>query len=87
MKKIIKLTESDLTRIVKRVVKENEEKVDYTDDDTFHEDSELLMIEVIDKIKPFYLKYGLEDTKFFLESILNGIHDVGDEYFGEEENF
>jgi hypothetical protein len=41
------------------------------------------MIEVVDKIKPFYQKYGLENTIFFLESILDGIHDVGDEYFGK----
>jgi hypothetical protein len=41
------------------------------------------MIEVVDKIKPFYQKYGLENTIFFLESILDGIHDVGGEYFGE----
>ena len=49
----------------------------------FQEDSESLMIEVADKIKPFYQKYGLENTIFFLESILDGIHDVGGEYFGE----
>ena len=49
----------------------------------FQEDSESLMIEVVDKIKPFYQKYGLENTIFFLESILDGIHDVGGEYFGE----
>jgi len=48
-----------------------------------YEDSESLMIEVVDKIKPFYQKYGLENTIFFLKSILDGIHDVGDEYFGE----
>jgi len=56
---------------------------DVSDSDLFQEDSESLMIEVVDKIKPFYQKYGLENTIFFLESILNGIHDVGDEYFGE----
>ena len=49
--------------------------------DLRYEDSEALMIEVVDKIKPFYQKYGLENTIFFLESILDGIHDVGDEYF------
>lgn len=54
-----------------------------TDSDFFQEDSESLMIEVVDKIKPFYQKYGLENTIFFLESILDGIHDVGDEYFGK----
>ncbi len=56
---------------------------DVSDSDLFQEDSESLMIEVVDKIKPFYQKYGLENTIFFLESILDGIHDVGDEYFGE----
>ena len=56
---------------------------DVSDSDLFQEDSESLMIEVVDKIKPFYQKYGLENTIFFLESILDGIHDVGGEYFGE----
>ena len=56
---------------------------DVSDNDLFQEDSESLMIEVVDKIKPFYQKYGLENTIFFLESILDGIHDVGDEYFGK----
>jgi len=56
---------------------------DVSDSDLFQEDSESLMIEIIDKIKPFYQKYGLENTIFFLESILGGIHDVGSEYFGE----
>jgi len=56
---------------------------DVSDSDLFQEDSESLMIEVVDKIKPFYQKYGLENTIFFLESILDGIHDVGDEYFGK----
>jgi uncharacterized sporulation protein YeaH/YhbH (DUF444 family) len=56
---------------------------DVSDSDLFQEDSESLMIEVVDKIKPFYQKYGLENTIFFLESILDGIHDVGSEYFGE----
>jgi|688.fasta_scaffold380866_1 hypothetical protein len=56
---------------------------DVSDNDLFQEDSESLMIEVVDKIKPFYQKYGLENTIFFLESILDGIHDVGGEYFGE----
>ena len=71
----------------KDFLKENsEEKLnisDFSDSDLFQEDSESLMIEVVDKIKPFYQKYGLENTIFFLESILGGIYDVGDEYFGE----
>ena len=35
---------------------------DVSDSDLFQEDSESLMIEVVDKIKPFYQKYGLENT-------------------------
>ena len=72
---------------------ENSNISDVSDSDLFqsrlnqnelrYEDSESLMIEVVDKIKPFYQKYGLENTIFFLESILDGIHDVGGEYFGE----
>jgi hypothetical protein len=64
-------------------ISENLNISDVSDSDLFQEDSESLMIEVVDKIKPFYQKYGLENTIFFLESILDGIHDVGSEYFGE----
>jgi hypothetical protein len=39
MKKVIKLTESDLTRIVKRVIKENNwEKYGFSDEETFLEE-------------------------------------------------
>jgi hypothetical protein len=48
MKKIIRLTESDLTRIVKRVIKENDDYKDrsmydpyYEDDDSYEEDEDL----------------------------------------------
>ena len=64
----------------------SEEKLnisDNLDNDLFYEDSELLLIEVVDKIRPFYLKYGIENTILFLESILDAIHHAGGEYFGE----
>ena len=48
MKKVIKLTEADLTRIVRRVIKENDDYKDrsmydpyYGDDDSYEEDEEL----------------------------------------------
>jgi hypothetical protein len=48
MKKIIRLTEADLTRIVRRVIKENDDYKDrsmydpyYGDDDSYEEDEEL----------------------------------------------
>jgi hypothetical protein len=48
MKKVIRLTESDLTRIVKRVIKENDDYKDrsmydsyYGDDDSYEEDEDL----------------------------------------------
>jgi hypothetical protein len=48
MKKVIKLTEADLTRIVRRVIKENDDYKDrsmydsyYGDDDSYEEDEDL----------------------------------------------
>ena len=48
MKKVIRLTESDLTRIVKRVIKENDDYKErsmydsyYGDDDSYEEDEDL----------------------------------------------
>ena len=48
MKKIIRLTEADLTRIVRRVIKENDDYKDrsmydpyYGDDDSYEEDEDL----------------------------------------------
>jgi hypothetical protein len=48
MKKVIKLTEADLTRIVRRVIKENDDYKDrsmydsyYSDDDSYEEDEDL----------------------------------------------
>jgi hypothetical protein len=78
MKKIVRLTESDLIKLVKRTINEMDE-----DNDLFQEDYESLMIEISHKLKPFYNKYGLEGTLFLLEGILDGIHEIGDEYFGE----
>ena len=48
-------------------LEENLNISDFSDSDLFQEDSESLMIEIVDKIKPFYQKYGLENTIFFLK--------------------
>ena len=83
LKHIKRFNESDENLNSKNLEEVSSSISDVSDSDLFQEDSESLMIEVVDKIKPFYQKYGLENTIFFLESILDGIHDVGDEYFGE----
>ena len=41
MKRIIRLTESDLTRIVRRVISEQEDE-NYSDDDKFNEHTKII---------------------------------------------
>jgi hypothetical protein len=69
MKKIIKLTESDLNKIVKRIVKE----YFYEDDDDAYEDyvndRDKLSSTVMRLLKPYYEKHGLEITLDFIDDI------------------
>jgi hypothetical protein len=69
MKKIVKLTESDLSRIVKRAIKEYH----YEDDDDAHfeyvNERDDLTTAVMRLLKPFYEKHGLEITLDFIDDI------------------
>jgi hypothetical protein len=75
MKKIVKLTERDLTRLVKRVVKEYH----YEDDDDAHDEyvneRDDLTTAVMRLLKPFYEKHGLEITLDFIDDIKTIVKD------------
>ena len=75
MKKIIKLTESDLMRIVKRVINEQRNEV------SFNDDTESVLIQIMDILKPIYKTYGMEGVTSVLTDILGTIGDIGDEAF------
>jgi hypothetical protein len=62
MKKIIRLTESDLTRIVRRVIKESEEFGDID------------MSNLPDAIKDFVFKYGNVSSYATDEEIMNNLY-------------
>jgi|688.fasta_scaffold2419879_1 hypothetical protein len=75
MKKIVKLTESDLSRIVKRAIKEYH----YEDDDDAHfeyvNERDDLTTAVMRLLKPFYEKHGLEITLDFIDDIKTLVED------------
>ena len=79
MKKVVKLTESDLMRIVKRVIKENEV--------SFNDDTESVFIQIMDILKPIYKTYGMEGVTSVLTDILGTIGDIGDEAFMGPEDY
>jgi hypothetical protein len=78
MKKVIRLTESDLTRIVKRVVNETnrDEPMDID-----------LTPKIMDMLKPLYEESGTEGVVLFLIDLIETIEDIGDEAFMGPENY
>jgi adenylate kinase family enzyme len=78
MKKTIRLTESDLTRIVKRAIKEYH----YEDDDDAHEayvdERADLYSAVMTLLKPYYEKHGKEITLDFIDDIKTFVEDPWD---------
>jgi hypothetical protein len=81
MKKVIRLTEKDLTRIVKRVI--NEE----SNEDSFHDDTESVHIQIMNILRPIYKTYGMEGAVSVLTNILGTIEDIGDESFMGPEDY
>ena len=88
MKRIIKLTESDLTRIVKRVIKENDDYKDRSmydpyygdDDDSYEEDEEWGERDMGDE----HLQDLIEEARDFLENECGyDLHDIN--LMGEED--
>ena len=85
MKRITRLTERDLTRIAKKVVKEYW----YEDDDDAHDEyvdeRDELVRDIMSLLKPFYEKHGLEitvDLVDFLEDFVKDCtkHEWWDNY-------
>jgi hypothetical protein len=68
MKKIVRLTESDLTRIVKRVIKENEEN-----DFMFYMEE---LGEYANKLDFEGLDIEGEDMEYFVDDIYQIVHDA-----------
>jgi hypothetical protein len=89
MKKIIKLTESDLTRIVKRTIMEMDEdepiyaQKPFTDE----EGNDILIPQIMDMLKPIYEESGTEGVVFFLSDLIDNIEDLGDEAFMGPKNY
>ena len=81
MKKIVRLTESDLTRIVKRVINE---EIDF---DSFNDDTEPILIEIMNSLRPIYKTYGIEGVITLLDDISYLIKDIGDESFMGPEDY
>ena len=81
MKKIVKLTESDLMRIVKKVINE---EIDF---DSFHDDTESAHIQIMNILRPIYKTYGIEGVITLLDDISYLIKDVGDESFMGSEDY
>lgn len=76
MKKIIRLTESDLTRIVKRLTNEVWKYEDDDDaNDEWFNDREEMTTTIMEVLKPYYEKHGLELTVEFIDDLK---HLVGD---------
>ena len=80
MKKI-RLTEKELTNIIKRVI--NEER----DEDSFHDDTESVHIQIMDILQPVYKTYGTEGVVRVLTDIIDTIGDIGDEAFMGPEDY
>ena len=89
MKKIIKLTESDLTRIVKRTIMEMDEdepiyaQKPFTDE----EGNDILIPQIMDMLKPIYEVSGTEGVVLFLSDLIYNIEDLGDEAFMGPKNY
>jgi hypothetical protein len=80
MKKI-RLTETELTNIVKRVI--NEER----DEASFNDDTESVSNKIMDILTPVYYKYGTEGVVRVLNDIIGTIEDIGDESFMGPEDY
>jgi hypothetical protein len=80
MKKI-RLTEKELTNIIKKVISEQ------VDDDSFVDDTESVSNEIMDILTPVYYKYGTEGVVKVLNDIIGTIEDIGDESFMGPEDY
>jgi hypothetical protein len=74
MKKIIRLTENDLSRIVKRVINE---QYDEDDDmyDTHNDETEEITRSIMRLLKPYFKKHGSDNTASLLSDIMLYVED------------
>lgn len=78
---VVRLTEKELTNIIKKVISEQ------VDDDSFVDDIESVSNEIMDILTPVYYKYGTEGVVKVLNDIIGTIEDVGDESFMGPEDY
>lgn len=76
MKKVVRLSESDMNRLVKRIVEQE------MDDDTRLNIIEEYGDKIIEVLQSCYDQYGIEFCVDVLESVQGVIHDIGGETFG-----
>ena len=81
MKKVIRLTEKDLTRLVKRVIKEQR------NEESFYDSTNSMIPPIMSILKPIYSEYGSEGVVSFLTDIIGIINDIGDEAFMGPEDY
>jgi|LakMenE18May11ns_1017448.scaffolds.fasta_scaffold9932777_4 hypothetical protein len=74
MKKIIRLTESDLTRLIKRVIKESAD------------DGEIDMSNLQDEIKDFVLRYGNVSSNATDKEIMSNLYRLRGSYDRDTKN-
>jgi len=82
MTKIVRLTENDLTRLVKKIIKEEPREFSFDD-----EDSELDMLDeygdkIFEILQDCYKKYGKAVAMNVLDSVNGVVRDIGAESFG-----
>jgi hypothetical protein len=78
---VVRLTEKELTNIIKKVISEQ------VDDDSFVDDTESVSNEIMDILTPVYYKYGTEGVVKVLNDIIGTIEDIGDESFMGPEDY
>ena len=78
---VVRLTEKELTNIIKKVISEQ------VDDDSFVDDTESVSNEIMDILTPVYYKYGTEGVVRVLNDIIGTIEDIGDESFMGPEDY
>jgi len=92
MAKVIRLTESDLTRLVKRVIKESKRIGSFDDEMGWYDEDDMPVNpedfgndydeEEFDEFEPMHAKHG-KDTKWFQDSP-KGMSSYGSTYTGKD---
>lgn len=77
----VRLTEKELTNIIKKVIKESR------DEASFNDDTESVHIQIMDILQPVYKTYGTEGVVRVLTDIIDTISDIGDEAFMGPEDY